>query len=262
MTIIPSKEFVDLFKSTPGALSVCESIAIINLAATAPNGVYMECGSHAGKSGMSAAYSLPSYKLTEQEVTTLVGMGHKFSEGSTLYAPLPYYLIDPCFDLKNLEAWKHTIQEHPDNIGWPHVTKNDFNEKVKERITAASGGKITPVLMGDYSENVLPKFEGYGWVFIDSDNHQHERVFGEINMIKDKMVQGGIIAFHDFGNQYISPQEAHAYLIGTGEFENIPIDWTSIFNYVRENKLEEGNDSWHEKGSEEFPKFVGAVRRK
>ena len=47
-----------------------------------------------------------------------------------------------------------------------------------------------------------------------------------------------------------------------GEYEPIHIDWNEIFDYARANNLEDGNVSWHEKGSEEFPKFVGALRKK
>lgn len=235
MISIPSKEFFDVFKKTPGALSCCEAIAIHNLCLQVPEGTYIEAGSNAGKSSMAAASSLP--------------------KGD-------FYLIDPIFDLTNLEAWEHSQQRHPDNLAWRYAADKGFKEEVKSRVKKVSNNKINPILAGDYSENVLPKHPPYSYVFIDSDSHSHERVFGEINIVKNLMVQGGIIALHDFKNQYIAPQEAHKYLIETGEYENVPIDWESIFNYVRENNLEEGNNSWHEKGSEEFPKFVGAVKRK
>lgn len=235
--IIPDKDFIDRFKKCQGAFSVAESIALMNITAIVPEGVgnYIECGSNAGKSGMSAAYGLP--------------------KGT-------FYMIDPIFDLKNREAWKHTIQGEPENLAWGYVKEDGFNEMVKERITLASNGRVTPILLGSYSEAELPKYPPYSFAFIDSDNHQWERVFSEVKILEDNMVSGGIIAFHDFGNQYIAPQEAHAYLLGTCKYDNIVIDWGTIFNYVRENNLEEGNDSWHQAGSNEFPRYVGAVRRK
>jgi hypothetical protein len=146
-------------------------------------------------------------------------------------------------------------------MGWLYFKEDGFYDKVKENIYVASHGKIVPVLLGDYSENVLPKHDNIAYCFIDSDNHSHERVVAEIEILKPKMIKGGIIAFHDFGNQYIAPREVHQQLIDTGEYENINIDWESIFNYVRENDLETGNESWHEKGSNEFPCYVGAVRK-
>lgn len=232
--IIPSKEFIQRFKACPGAFSVCESIALINICSQVPEGNFIEAGSNAGKSGMSAAYGLPKGK---------------------------FYMIDPIYDLKNYEAWQHTIQGHPDNLAWNYVNDVDFKEKVKDRISFASNSRVEPVLLGSYSEAEIPKYGDYSYAFIDSDNHQRERVFAEVNLLKDIMRQGGIIAFHDFGNQYSSPREAHEYLINTGQYENIKINWEEIFGYVRENNLEEWNNSWHERGSEEFPKFVGAVKK-
>lgn len=233
--IYPSKEFLELFKKTPGAISVSESIAIMNIANEAIDGAYIECGSHAGKSGMSACAGFKN--------------GGEFN------------MIDPVYDLTNLEAWKHTIQEHPDNMGWLYFKEDGFYDKVKENILVASHGKVVPVLLGDYSENVIPRYNGIAYCFVDSDNHSHERVYAELDLIKPRMKVGGIIAFHDFGNQYIAPREAHQSLIDSGDYENINIDWESIFNYVRKNDLEKGNDSWHEKGSNEFPCYVGAVRK-
>jgi predicted O-methyltransferase YrrM len=232
--LIPTKEFIEIFKKTEGAFSVSESIALMNITSTVISGNYIEAGSNAGKSGMSAAYGLPKGK---------------------------FYMIDPIYDLKNFEAWEHTIQKHPDNLAWKYADEKDFKDKVKLRILFASDNRVEPILLGSYSEKELPLHGKYSFAFIDSDNHQHERVFAEIGILEDLMIAGGIIAFHDFGNQYIAPRQAHEQLIATGKYENVEINWQEIFDYVRENNLEEGNNSWHEKGSEEFPKFVGAVKR-
>ncbi len=233
--IIPSNDFFKRFKETPGALSCCEAIAISNITSDVIPGNYFEAGSNAGKSGMAAAFGLPKGK---------------------------FYMCDPIFDLTNLEAWEHTIQKHPDNLAWDYAAAKGFKDAVIGRIKFASKDRVEPILLGSYSEKEIPLHGDYSYVFIDSDNHSHERVFGEVELVKNRMVSGGVIAFHDFLNQYISPAQAHKYLIETGEYEDIPIDWTSIFNYVRENNLEDGNNTWHQSGSEEFPKFVGAVRKK
>ncbi len=233
--VIPSKEFIELFKKTPGAFSVCESIALMNITSQVIEGNFIECGSNAGKSGMSAAYGLPKGK---------------------------FYMIDPIFDLSNIEAWKHTIQGHPDNLAWGYVNDKNFNNEVRDRIYIASEKRVMPILCGTYSEEEIPKHDNYSFAFIDSDNHQPERVKAELELLIPRMKQGGIIAFHDFGNQYIAPKQAHAELVQSGQFENIDIEWKEIFDYVRRDNLEEGNNTWHEKGSEEFPKFVGAVKRK
>src|ERR1700733_4016379 len=112
--ILPSKEFLEKFKETPGAFSVCESIALMNITSQVPDGTYIECGSNAGKSRMSAAYGLPKGK---------------------------FYMIDPIYDLTNLEAWKHSIQGHPDNLAWGYASEPDFKDKVMERIRFASNDR-------------------------------------------------------------------------------------------------------------------------
>jgi hypothetical protein len=231
----PNQTNLKSFKETPGAISVCEAIAIFNIALQAPVGVYCECGTHAGKSAQAAAWGLERGK---------------------------FYLIDPCFDLDNREAWSHSVQKTPENMPWSYVAKEDFREVVKNKVMAAGNSRLTPVLIGDYSENFLPKHEGYSYVFIDSDDHCGGMAIREAKLIEDKMVQGGIIAFHDYLNQFSDPAAAYDYLLSTGKYEPIHIDWEGIFNYVRDNNLEAGNNSWHEAGSNEFPRYVGAVKRK
>lgn len=232
---LPLPSVIELFKQTPGAISVAEMIAIHNLAASAPLGVYMELGSHAGKSSIASSSGFERGKL---------------------------YMVDPIYDLTNLEAWRHSVQGTPENMPWHYVNANDFYKITKEKITYASNSRVTAVLVGDYSEKAITHFEGYGYVFIDSDDHCGGMAIREAQLLENRMVKGGIIAFHDWGNQFQDPKKAHEYLISTGKFENIPINWGEIFDFVREHNLEVGNDSWHEKGSNEFPCYVGAVRRK
>lgn len=236
--ITPSKEFIESFKKTPGAISVCESLAIAWLACQVPDGLCVDIGSNAGKAAMSAAFGLSSYGNRE------------------------LWLVDPIYDLMNLKAWEHTIQGHPDKMPWDYVNDPLFKEKVKERISFASNTYVHPVLIGDYSTSVLSNVNNkYGYVFLDSDDHQFDLVMGEVKLLEDKMVQGGIIAFHDYGNQYIAPRECADYLLNTGKYEPIEIPWAEIMKYVYDNNLEEGNSSWHMPGVH-LPCFVGAVRRK
>lgn len=228
----PTKEFFDIFKKTPGALSVCESISIYWLGTQVKSGACIDIGSNAAKAAMSAA--------------------HGIQNGSLI-------MVDPIYDLTNLEAWKHSIQGHPDNLACGYASEPDFKDKVKDRIINVSD--MTPALQGDYSLSALNKFSDYGYVFLDSDDHQEELVMSEVKLIEDKMIQGGIIAFHDFQNQYHAPKMGYDYLLATGKYEPIEIPWEEIVEYVKENDLEKGNDSWHMKDVE-FPCFVGAVKRK
>lgn len=230
--VIPNLAFIDTFKKTPGAISVCESIAILNLAAEAPQGIYLDLGSHAGKAAMSAAQGL--------------------KKGT-------FYLVDPIFDMWNTEAWKHTVQGSADKMPWHYVRDKNFCNDVIENV---SRNGIIPVLLGDYSLNAIPKNGPYSWVFVDSDTHQDGLPMEEAKLLEDRMVPGGIICWHDFENQFREPKEAAEYLVSTGKYEWMTIDWERIFAHAEANNLEANNNSWHQAGTEKFPKFVGAVRKK
>jgi hypothetical protein len=60
--ITPTKHFWEVFKATNGALSASESLFIIQAAALAPKGNYIECGVAYGKSAISALVTLKEYK--------------------------------------------------------------------------------------------------------------------------------------------------------------------------------------------------------
>ena len=209
---IPSKEFIDHFKSIPGALSVTESIAISNIASMAPKGgVWVEGGTHKGKSAASALYG-----------------------GS----PEDVHLIDTEFE-KTI-----SIEEVISNVSKFINTKASM---------AFIVGKFADYLKGSTYK--------YSFVFSDAGLHDDE-VLEEVKLLEDKLIAGGIICFHDFRNQFTAVERAYNYLLSTGRFEEIIIDWEPIIKYVRENNLEEGNTSWHIYSENPFPNFVGALRRK
>jgi len=100
----------------------------------------------------------------------------------------------------------------------------------------------------------------FSYVFVDSGNHQ-DLPMKEVKALEDRIVPGGIIAFHDLFAQFIQVTEAYEYLLGTGKYEEIKINWDEIISYVNENNLEEGNLSWHHNELKN-PCFVGALKRK
>lgn len=208
--IIPTNNFIERFKKTRGAFSVCEAIALFNIVMDAPKGLYIELGSHRGKSSQVIAGAM--------------------DVGSILI------LVEPEF---KDQLWLEGVSD----------LINDVNPD------------ISYALDDGYSLDVLPNHKDISFCFVDSGVHD-DMVMDEVKMLEDKMIPNGIIAFHDYGNQFTAVARAYNYLLSTGKYEPIKIDWERIFNYVRENNLEEGNDSWHERGSEEFPKFVGALKRK
>lgn len=209
--ILPNKEEFDGFKSIPGAFSVTECIALINICAEAPQGIYLELGTHKGKSAYAAVYSLK---------------------------PGAFNLVDPIFKDEELA------------------------KKVQRFVANATEKMIFCPTIADESLNVIPQFKDLAYVFVDSAAHD-DMVMEEVKLLEDRVVQNGIIAFHDYLNQFTAVERAYKYLLSTGKYEEIKIDWQPIFDYVKEHNLEEGNNSWHQYPELPHPpNFVGAVKRK
>lgn len=213
--ITPSREFLEVFKNTNGALSVTESICIMNIAAQAPNGIYMELGTHKGKSAMAAMCGLTR-------------------------SPISFFLLEPEFK--------------------DSVFLNEAKEPI-ELVQRMMGDYVTVLYTPEYSTDFIGKITGYSYVFVDSGSHQDGLPMQEVKMLEDGMVQGGIICFHDWDSQFQEVKEASDYLVGTGKYDYININWEEIVSYVNENNLEEGNTSWHHTELKN-PCFVGAVKRK
>ena len=76
------------------------------------------------------------------------------------------------------------------------------------------------------------------------------------------MVSGGIVGFHDIDSQFISVRYAYNYLISTGKYEPVGINWSEIVAYCESENLEDGtNKSWHH-NELKHPQFFGALRKK
>lgn len=223
--ILPSKEFWKIFKNTEGALSCTEAIAIMNVSSQAPVGQYIELGTYRGKSAMSALIGLTKEVVFSKEPINPV-----------------FTLVDPIFTdseivsevLKRLSKIKTNI-----SLRFNSLTSIECLQEVD------TGSKYN-----------------YSYVFVDSGSHQDGLPMQEVKLLEDRVVTRGIISFHDFANQFREPKEAAEYLVSTGKYEWVEIDWPPIIDYVKENNLEDGNNSWHIYEDRPFPNFVGAVRRK
>lgn len=219
--IYPSKEFLKVFKETNGALSVCESICIMNIASEAPTeGVYIELGTFEGKSAMSASATFWDFIM------------------SSMNPFLKFYLVDPIFKDKS-----------EDELGI-----------ILDKVLAVSLNKVQPIFIGDISINVIPNYNNYAYVFIDSGSHQDGLPMQEVKLLEDRIVKDGIIAFHDYQSQFKEVEEAYDYLISTGKYSPININWPEIIQYVKDNDLERNNSSWHHPELD-YPCFVGAVKK-
>ena len=230
----PLKLFQDA-KKIPGAISMIEAVGIYDTVVRylkTPGGIAVDFGSHAGKSSIIGAKALSDAGFTDT-----------------------FYMVDLAYDLDNPE-WETTTQGTADKMPWGYLRDaNDFiqNRMLEHYLMVELRGLSSLQFL---SRNIQP----LAYVFIDSDDHQFDLVMAEVKMLEDSVSPGGLVFFHDFENQYIAPKQAHDYLIGTGKYESIPIDWDAAKRYAEKHKLEEGNDSWHMPGVD-YPNFVGCARR-
>lgn len=193
---------------------------------------------------------------------------------STAEAVALYNIVDSAKDGKFLELGTHKGKSAL-AIAWgirsscyssldlvePEFSNTDWLKEVGKKVSDSTP-YLKIKLIPNYSLNIIPDYDKLSFVFIDSGAHD-DMVMDEVKALDDKMIDGGIIAFHDFKNQFTAVERAYNYLLSTGRYEEIKIDWDEIFAYVAENNLEEGNDSWHVYPELPHPpNFVGALRKK
>lgn len=232
--IIPTKEFLDIFRNTDGALSVTESIAIMNIAAQVnPCGKYIELGTHKGKSTFASVYG--------------------FMESTDYYT-----LWDKEWEEKRQPPRAAGITLVDIEFG-ASINSDEVYDKLKK---LGSGLTINRSILPSVEAIVELCLNGYDWVFVDTGNHGDGLPMQEVKLLEDRIKEKGIIVFHDYKNQFTEVEAAYNYLVSTGKFESIEIEWQPIFDYVKENNLEEGNQSWHLYPELPHPpNFVGALKR-
>lgn len=145
----------------------------------------------------------------------------------------------------------YCVEPEFENVDW----LNDFN-----RLNKYGCDVIT---ISDYSTNVLPTFNKLTFAFVDSGTHSDDLVMIESKMLEDKIIRGGVVAYHDKGSQFTKVDEAYSYLLSTGKYEEIKINWNEIFDYLKENNIsEDDNNSWHKYPELPHPpNFIGALKR-
>lgn len=145
----------------------------------------------------------------------------------------------------------------------PEFSDEDWRLGFVKIIDEVIGGSRYTYL-ADFSMNVLPTYESLSFCFVDSGNHSDELVMNETKLLEDKMISGGIIAYHDCFSQFTKVTEAYEYILNTGKYEPITIDWNTVFEKLNEIGVsEERNNSWHLYPElNHSPNFIGAVVKK
>lgn len=146
----------------------------------------------------------------------------------------------------------------------PEFKEQSWKYATVERVNATNSG-VTVIPIAGYSLDFLEFIlvSKAAFVFVDSGTHSDDLVMQECKMLENSIYRNGVIAFHDKGSQFTRVDEAFNYLLSTGKFEEIKINWEDIFEYVKWHNLEDGNDSWHQYPELPHPpNFVGALKRK
>lgn len=218
-------------KNIRGAISMPELVALYLAIQNVPDGIAVDLGTHGGKAASVAAAALDPL------------------------GPRDFYCVDPLFDLGNNEAWAQTVQGSADRVPW--AISADWNEQVIERVS-----KFAPHLdihlVGNTSLSFLQQHTNIAYCFVDSDDHQEELVRAECEMLKDKLVPGGLLFFHDLGNQYRGPGLAYEWLVESHNFQPIELNWHEAKEWQVHEK---DNDSWHNRDNP-CPQFIGGLRKR
>lgn len=166
---------------------------------------------------------------------------HKGKSGLAAALGLPkgiFTLVDPIFEDHELaQSVCYKVKSVTDKLSVPYDSSISLDAIAKHKLLA--------------------------YVFIDSGSHSDELPMQEAKMLEDRVAIGGVLAFHDKGSQFTKVDEAYYYLLSTGKYEQIEINWAEIFYHVKEQDLENGNNSWHQYPELSHPpNFIGALMRK
>lgn len=236
-------DIVEKAKQVPGAISVTEMIAIYDLVRknlTAESSTAVDLGAHAGKSSMVAS-------------AAMWDMGRKDL----------FCLVDLMYDVDH-RGWWDTVQgkeaksrgDDRVTIPWPIITNPRFHLNVLAWCMSVSS--LRHVLFGVPSVSFLSEDKGpFSYVFVDTDDHRAELCLAESKAFEDKVAEGGLVLFHDYGN-YRGPVSAGEYLAATGKYEEIGVNWDKYKKVVEDHGLEGDNDSW----APPEHRYLGCFRRK
>jgi predicted O-methyltransferase YrrM len=190
--ITPTPEFLKALKETNGALSIAESIFIMQAAALAPKGTYIELGVAYGKSAMSAC-------------TTL-------NEGF-------FYLVDPLFeDAKVLdEVYNKVSKINPDikvkilpiystdflpkfaPYSYVMLDSGDHDEIVMKEINLVKDNMVSGgvIVMHDLDSQFLAVRDGYNYLLSTGNYEEIKPDWNEINnYVNENDLETNNISWH------------------------------------------------------------------
>jgi predicted O-methyltransferase YrrM len=127
---------------------------------------------------LSCCESIAIYNITQQAPAgTYLELGsHKGKSGMTAATGLKdgvFHLVDPIFEDYELAS------------------------EVCELVSSCARNTLKVVYLAEYSTDIIERFDNLAYVFVDSGSHQDGLPMREVKMLEDRVMPGGIIAFHD-----------------------------------------------------------------
>jgi hypothetical protein len=172
-------------------------------------------------------------------------------------------LVDPLFDMMNDKEWERSYlkldeQRRPSGF----QLYDNHNEYTMSAVTKfAPDLKVTPYGLSSLSFFELRK-EPIVFLLVDSGDHLEGIVFDEINLYKDRLVDNGLVFFHDYKNQFVAPMLGAMKLCENYGYEMIEMPWEEAEEIAKKYNLEEkDNASWLNYGEIKYFNFMGCCRK-
>ncbi len=209
------EKIIPWVRSVAGAVCITEMFALycaIRKHLKAEEAVAIDLGAHFGKSSCVALTALSDMERKDR-----------------------FYMIDPLYDLK----------KYPQvDLGYNYGP--NFLERAVENATMFSD--LDASLVAATSEDFFNSCtDSLSYAFVDSGNHETFIMY-EAEQLEKRIIEGGLIVFHDYMNQYTQPRynpsTAYNYLISTEKFKEIDLEPDFALKIAALKGWEEGNITW------------------
>lgn len=190
--ITPTPEFLKALKETNGALSIAESIFIMQAAALAPKGTYTELGVAYGKSAMSACTTLKEgfFYLVDplfEDAKVLDEVYNKVSK------------ITPDIKVKMLPIYSTDFLPKFAPYSYVMLDSGDHNEIVMQEINLIKDNMVSGgvIVMHDLDSQFLAVRDGYNYLLSTGNYEEIKPDWNEINnYVNENDLETNNISWH------------------------------------------------------------------
>jgi len=190
--ITPTPEFLKALKETNGALSIAESIFIMQAAALAPRGTYTELGVAYGKSAMSACTTLKEgfFYLVDplfEDTKVLDEVYNKVSK------------ITPDIKVKMLPIYSTDFLPKFAPYSYVMLDSGDHDEIVMKEINLVKDNMVSGgvIVMHDLDSQFLAVRDGYNYLLSTGNYEEIKPDWNEINnYVNENDLETNNISWH------------------------------------------------------------------